>query len=881
MKRVKPLWLSLYVSVVLACMWLVTIATAKPVLAYSPPQLNKAASICEAFKQTKDDFEMMSRIRSQHPTVFSDETYKVAAFDYLNQADACYHATLSALQSTADYTETVAIDHGPLIPPDHPEPAVGPRFSTKNGFKWGAGSPFVGGQDATGPGIPGGLVTYSFMPANVYHYGGSNQGPKNIPIENLTGFDSCFYDEIDNAFAAWSAVSDIQFAKVTEVGQINGNEVATAAAVIGNIRIGAYNIDGSYGVLAQAYYPPYNGAETTSTVSGDITLDASETWGCTPDQGIDIGIIVTHEIGHAIGFSHQTSDRLAIMNPYYNPSGAPKLLQDDITGAQTVYSANGAPGLLVTQPPLAQAVLPGGLVDYTLVVENPGMSDISGATITNPVPDDTTYVSNSANSGGTLNNGSVTWSNVSVPAQSSVTRSFQVRLANSVRPGDTLVNTAFANPGQQPGGDYTLKTGVDAATCGFSDNFDASSTLGAYWTTYTTNNGRIRVANNSNFTHSGSRSIWLDTDVNLGAINSHAAIVLNADLTNRTGVVFDFWWRNDGDELHADDGVFLSDDNGATWVKVYAFNRDYLGTYHNTTIDIDAEAVAHNLSLNHQFKIKLQGYDNYAFNGDGYAIDDVSLTCDAATPDLSITKTATTATPLIEPGDAITYTIVIANNGNGDAHNVAVYDDLPTYITGAHLDETVLVRAFDQVTYTLHTTLGSGAPFDSVITNTAHFNHSSGSGQASATVSTAADTSPPQFLVNDPATGSPLITPTLGITVYSSYPNFEWHPATDNDRVAHYVVKLSSVDPLTQAATVYHIAPQAGLESTAALPRGPYTWTVQAYDPAGNVAEVSPAQSFILADPADAPPGDDVTDLPGDKNNDTARHYFLPILIAR
>ncbi|MCB0196783.1 MAG: matrixin family metalloprotease [Anaerolineae bacterium] len=857
-----------------------TIATTGSALAYSPPQFNNAASICEAFEQTKDDFESMSRIRAEHPTVFSDVTYEAAAFNYLDQADACYHATMSALQSTADYTPTVVIDNGPLIPPDHPNPVIKPRFSTKNGFKWGAGSPFVGGQDATGPSIPGGLVTYSFMPSNVVHYGGSNPGPQNIRLENLNGFDSCFYNEIDNAFAAWSAVADIQFAKVSEVGQVNGNEVATSSSVIGNIRIGAYNIDGSFGVLAQAYYPPYSGAETTSTVAGDIILDADETWGCTPEQGIDIGIIVTHEIGHAIGFSHQTSERLAIMNPYYNPTGAPKLLQDDISGAQTVYSANSSPGLVVTQPPMSQVALPGGLVAYTLVIENPGMSDISGATITNPLPDDTTYVANSASNGGTFNNGAVTWSNVTVPAQSSLTRSFQVRLDNSVRPGDTLMNMAFANPGQEPGGDYAIETVVDAATCGFSDSFEAGSALGDYWTTYITNNGRIRVANNSNFTHSGIRSVWLDTDINQGAVNSHAAIVLNADLTNRTGVVFDFWWRNDGDELHADDGVFLSDDNGASWVKVYAFTRDYLGTFHNTTIDIDAEAAAHNLSLNHQFKIKLQGYDNYAFNGDGYAIDDISLVCDAVAPDLSITKTATTATPLIEPGDAITYTIVVANNGNGDAQNVAIDDDLPSYITGAYLDENVTVHAFDRVTYTLQTTLGSGAPFDSVITNTAYYSHDSGSGQASAIVTTAADTSPPQFLVNDPATGSPLITPTLGITIYSDYPNFEWHPATDNDRVVHYAVKLSNIDPTTQTAAVYHITPQTSLETTAALPRGAYTWTVQAYDPAGNVTEVTPAQSFILADPADAPPGDDSTSPPGDKATDTSHKYYLPLFIT-
>ncbi|MCB0167315.1 MAG: matrixin family metalloprotease, partial [Anaerolineae bacterium] len=657
-------------------------------------------------------------------------------YNYINQAEACYRAT-AAVQNTAHYTATVHIDNGPLIPPDHPPASdITPQFTTKNGYKWGAGSPFTGGQDVIGPGIPGGTVTYSFMPAGVHHY----IGPENTPISRLNGFQPCFYDEIANAFAAWSAVANIQFINVAEIGYVDGNQVATGSNIIGNIRIGAYPIDGSYGILAQAYYPPYNGVETDSTVAGDIQLDTGEIWACNPAHGVDIGIITTHEIGHAIGFSHQASDRLAIMNPYYNPDGAPTLLEDDINGAQAVYSANPSPGLVVTQPPLSAVILPGGIINYTIVAENSGLTDITGATITNLLPANTSYVANSASHSGALNNGTVTWANQTVPAGSKVTRTFQARVANSAELGDVVINTVSVSPAQQPGGHYVSQGVIEAATCGFSDDFEAGE-LGRYWTTYTTNNGRVRVAYNGDFTHSGSRSIWLDTDIDQGAINSHAAIILHADLTGRTGVAFDFWWRNDGDELHADDGVFLSDDNGASWVKVFALNRDYLGSYHHTTINIDAEAAAHSLALNHQFKIKVQGYDNYAFNGDGYAIDDVSLTCDGQWPSLSITKTVSTAQPVIEPGDAVTYTIVVANNGSGRAQDVRIVDDLPPHIIGADLDETVTIEASEKVSYTIVADLSSGAPFDRVITNTAYFTHSSGVGQASAVVTTTADTS--------------------------------------------------------------------------------------------------------------------------------------------
>ncbi|MCB9107598.1 MAG: matrixin family metalloprotease [Anaerolineales bacterium] len=329
MKQVKRRWFCAYIGFWLAAAALIlTLLRPQPVQAYAPPGFGQSLAICRAFQQTQLDFEAMTRLRVEQPFVFSDEAYRAAAYSYINQAEACYHAT-AALQSTADYTTTVYIDNGPLIPPDYPPTSdITPQFTTKNGYKWGAGSPFTGGQDVIGPGIPGGTVTYSFMPAGVYHY----VGPENTPISRLNGFQPCFYDEIANAFAAWSAVADIQFVNVAESGFVDGNEVASGSTIIGNIRIGAYPIDGRYGVLAQAYYPPYNGVETTSTVAGDIQLDTGEVWACNPADGIDIGIIATHEIGHSIGFSHQSADRLAIMNPYYNPNEAPTLLQDDIKG---------------------------------------------------------------------------------------------------------------------------------------------------------------------------------------------------------------------------------------------------------------------------------------------------------------------------------------------------------------------------------------------------------------------------------------------------------------------------------------------------------------------------------------------------------------------
>jgi hypothetical protein len=46
---------------------------------------------------------------------------------------------------------------------------------------------------------------------------------------------------------------------------------------------------------------------------------------------------------------------------------------------------------------------------------------------------------------------------------------------------------------------------------------------------------------------------------------SYTSIILNINLANKTGITLDFWWKEFNDENHAADGVFISDDSGASW----------------------------------------------------------------------------------------------------------------------------------------------------------------------------------------------------------------------------------------------------------------------------------------------------------------------------
>lgn len=160
----------------------------------------------------------------------------------------------------------------------------------------------------------------------------------------------------------------------------------------------------------------------------------------------------------------------------------------------------------------------------------------------------------------------------------------------------------------------------NAATFPYSDGFE-SGALGAEWSEYTTEDGRVRVS--SDYPYSGTYSLLLDDSVDDGT-NSIAAAILTIDLSGQSDVELNFWWREFDDEDDAEDGVFISDDDGSNWYQAYSFNEGS-ETWGYTAVDIDAKAADNGLTLNDHFQIKLQFYDNSAIDSDGYAIDNVSV----------------------------------------------------------------------------------------------------------------------------------------------------------------------------------------------------------------------------------------------------------------
>ena len=185
-----------------------------------------------------------------------------------------------------------------------------------------------------------------------------------------------------------------------------------------------------------------DGGQSWTNISGDlpnapvnsIVLDPS--YPNTLYAGTDIGAFVTYNGGaHWCRARDRHADRRCLAT---RPGSAAPHHGGGHAWSRRVQARrrdDRAPALVVSKVDAGVPVGPSSNLSYTITLRNIGNGPASGVTITDPVPDSTTFVS--ASNGGTVNKkGPVTWTGLSVAPGASISVTFTVKIDSSLKKVD-------------------------------------------------------------------------------------------------------------------------------------------------------------------------------------------------------------------------------------------------------------------------------------------------------------------------------------------------------------------------------------------------------------------------------------------------------------
>ncbi len=188
---------------------------------------------------------------------------------------------------------------------------------------------------------------------------------------------------------------------------------------------------------------------------------------------------------------------------------------------------------------------------------------------------------------------------------------------------DVSVSAGSGPPPPPPPGNF--------ATLPYSTGFEGGN-LDQYWDSSGDNDGRVLVTT-ANTPHGGSYHVTMDDAVSGGSFSTNN-LDLHLDLSGESQVSLDFWWKEFGDETHSQDGVYFSDDDGASFAKVHDLNGGSVtnSTWNQVSLDLDVLAAGNGVSLTGTFVVRITQYDNYPIASDGFGIDDVSVAASGGGP---------------------------------------------------------------------------------------------------------------------------------------------------------------------------------------------------------------------------------------------------------
>jgi len=402
--------------------------------------------------------------------------------------------------------------------------------------------------------------------------------------------------------------------------------------------------------------------EVTTVGDFDGYLDPGEQITCSAtyavqQDDVDTGSVTNHATARAVA-NGGTAIALAVM------SGESSV---------TVDQATVPPDLVVTKSDGLTETTPGSDLTYTITVTNVGLATAPGATLTDTVPANLTFVSCSD----TCDIGAlpvVTWNLGDVPAAASLTRTITLRVEDPLPAGvTTIANTASASDtganGPDPSPDNNTATDPDSVT--------AAPDLAI-----TKTDGQTSVIPGQQLTY----------DLTITNNGDQGATGVFVTDTLPSGVTF----------ASCSNGCVSSALPVVTW-PTFSLAGGGASVTRSITVTVDNPAAANREEI-------LNGATviNDGANGDDLVTSDNAATDTdgvTAAPDLVIAKTD--GFERLEAGDSTTYVVTVGNVGTEDAGGVVVTDALPSGVTFASCSNACVESPPGTVTWNLGT-LGAG-----------------------------------------------------------------------------------------------------------------------------------------------------------------------------
>ncbi len=181
-------------------------------------------------------------------------------------------------------------------------------------------------------------ITWSLVPDGLNIPSGNGEPAANSTL--FANMDSRFASQggratwiaqFEAVFARWSAISGINYVRVSAPGQPWDDGAAWGSAgngtTRGDVRVSSKPIDGGGRVLAYNFFP---------TVS-DMVMDSAENWANANNSFRFLRNTLAHELGHGLGFAHVCPvNQSKLMEPFLSTSfDGPQ--QDELRAAHANY----------------------------------------------------------------------------------------------------------------------------------------------------------------------------------------------------------------------------------------------------------------------------------------------------------------------------------------------------------------------------------------------------------------------------------------------------------------------------------------------------------------------------------------------------------------